>query len=168
MILLAYIDTRPFLFVIGLPLFIGLALLGCWLTGRPFGKGKVSLMAALIFTALFTFFLTGFGPFVDQKETRQYLMTFEIKPGSASGMTESEVVLSFVNFPDYYIGHYSDELAAHLRKQADTRVIVLAEITSDYGKVRGTREVEIAGLRGWKSQDGYSGAKGSPERSPWD
>jgi len=167
MIVLAYIDTRPFLFVIGLPLFICLALLGCWLTARPFRKRSVSLVSALLFTALFTFFLTGFGPFVDQKETRSYQMTWEIKPGPAGGTTESEVVLSFVDFPGYYVGHFSDELAAHLRKQDETRVTALVEITSDYGKVRGTREMEIAGLRGWRSQDGYSGANGSPGRSPW-
>ena len=168
--LLAYIDTRPFFFGIGLPLFIGLALLCCWLTGRTFKKRSVSLVAALLFTALFTFFLTGFGPFVDQKETRSLQMTWEVKPGPDSGTTESEVVLAFVDFPGYHVGHFSDELAAHLRKQGKSKVTVLVETTSDYGKIRGTREIEIEGLRGWKSQNGYSGYSGandSPERSPW-
>jgi hypothetical protein len=167
MIVLAYIDPSPFLFVIGLLLFIGLALLGCRLTARQFKKRSVSLASALLFTALFTFFLTGFGPFIDQKDTRQYQMTWEIKPGPVGGTTESEVVLSFVEFPGYYVGHFSDELATHLRKQGETRGTALVEITSDYGKVRGTREIEIAGLRGWESQDGYSGANGSPGRAPW-
>jgi len=166
--ILAYIDPRPFLFVIGMPLFIGLTLLGCWLTGKKFRKGKVSLLAALFFTALFAFFLTGIGPFVDQKETRQYLMTWEIKPNQASRNNESEVVLSFVDYPGHYVGIYSNEVADHLRHRGEPRVSVLFEITSDYGKVRGTREIEIAGLRDWKSVDGYSAATGSPARSPWD
>ncbi len=168
MTLFAYIDVRPFLFVGGLPLFIGLSLLVCWLAKTRFKKWNVALLSALIFTALFTLFLTGVGPFVDQKETREYMMTWEIKSTPSNGMKESEVVLSFVDFPSHYIGEYSDEMAAYLRKKGDRKVKVVFEVTSDYGKVRGFHETEIAGLTGWKSEWGYAGVSGSPSKSPWD
>jgi predicted PurR-regulated permease PerM len=167
MTLLAYIDVRPFLFIGGLPLFIGLSLLVCWLAKARFKKGNVTLFSALLFTVLFTFFLTGVGPFIDQKEVREYMMTWETKPRPSNGMKESEVVLTFVDFPGHYIGEYSDELAAHLRDKGKQPVKVVFEVTSDYGRVRGFHETEIGGLRGWKSEWGYAGSSGSPAKSPW-
>ncbi len=165
---LAYIDVRPLLFIGGLSFFIGLALLLCWLAKAKFQKRKVAILSALLFTALFTLFLTSVGPFVDQKETREYMMTWEIKPSPSTGMKESEVVLSFVDFPGHYIGEYSDELAAYLRENGEPDVKVLFEVTSDYGKVRGFNETEIAGLRSWKSEWSYAGSSGSPSKSPWE
>jgi len=167
MTLLAYFDVRQFLFIGGLPLFIGLSLLVCWLAKTGFKKWKVTLFSALIFITLFTLLLTGVGPFVDQKQTREYWMTWEIKPAPSNGMKESEVVLSFVDFPGHYIGEYSDVLATHLRQKGDRKVKVVFEVTSDYGKVRGFHETEIDGLREWKSEWGYAGASGSPKKSPW-
>jgi hypothetical protein len=168
MTLLAYTDIRPILFLAGLPLFIGLAVLVCSITGAKFQKRKVALFSSLLFVGLFTFFLTGAGPFVDQKETREYWMTWEIKPGPSQGMKESEVVLSFVDFPGHYIGIYSDQLAAHLPTLVSKKVKVVFEITSDYGKVRGFKETEIAGLKNWSSEWGYAGSIGTPSKSPWD
>jgi len=167
MTLLAYIDVRPFLFIGGLPLFIGLSLLVCWLANTRFKKGNVTLFSALLFTVLFTLFLTGVGPFIDQEEVREYMMSWETKPSSSNGMKESEVVLTFVDFPGHYIGEYSDELAAHLRDKGKQPVKVVFEVASDYGRVRGFHETEIGGLRGWKSEWGYAGSSGSPTKSPW-
>jgi len=117
MIPIAYIDVRPFIFVGGLPLFIGITLLAVWLLGLKWKKGKVSLISSLIFTGLFTLFLTGIGPFVDQKEIREYEMTWSIaQTPSTRGMKEAEVILRFVEFPQHAIGDYSDELAAFLRE----------------------------------------------------
>jgi hypothetical protein len=168
MILLGYIDVRPFLFVGGLPLFIGLSLLICWLAKTKFKKANVALISALLFTGLFTFLLTGVGPFIDQKEIREYMMTWEIKAGSTNGMKQSEIVLSFVDFPGHYIGEYSNELAAYLRDKGEQPVKVVFEVTSDFGKVRGFHEIEIAGLHEWESEWGYAGSTGSPRKSPWE
>lgn len=168
MIPLAYIDVRPFLFVGGLPLFIGIVLLAVWLLGLKWKKRKVSLISSLVFTGLFTLFLTGFGPFVDQKETREYEMTWSIaQTPSTRGMKEAEVVFRFVEFPQHSIGEYSDELAAYLQKNAEETVTAKFRVTYDYGKVRGYSVLEIAGLSGWKSEWGYGSVSGSPEDSPW-
>jgi hypothetical protein len=95
-------------------------------------------------------------------------MTWEIKPPPSDGMKEPEVVLSFVDFPDHYIGEFSDELAEHLRANGKEQVKVVFEIKSDYGKVRGFSETEIAGLKSWCSEGGYAGSRGAPSESPWD
>lgn len=170
MIFLGYIDARPFLFIGGLPFFIGLALLICRLAKTKFKRAHVVLLSSLLFTGLFTLLLTGIGPFMDQEETREYMMTWEIKPSASNGTKQSEVVLSFVDFPGHYIGQYSNELAAHLRDKGEQPVKVAFEVTSDYGKVRGYRETEIAGLREWggAKNKGYGGSRGSPRRSPWE
>lgn len=168
MTLLAYFDLRPLLFLVGLPLFLGLSFLVCKLARAKPSKGKIFLSSTLLITALFTLFLTGFGPFVDQEETREYLMKWEVKTSPSNEKRESEIVLSFVDFPGHYIGEYSDELAAHLQEEGDREVTVVFEVTSDYGKVRGFNATEIGGLREWKSEWGYAGSSGSPEESPWD
>ncbi len=168
MTLLAYIDVRPLWFIGGLPLFIGLSMLLCWLAKARFKKSNATLFSALLFTVLFTFFLTGFGPFVDQKEVREYTMTWETKPRPSNGLKESEVVLTFVDFPSHFIGDYSDELAAHLQTQGQQSVKVVFEVISDYGRVRCFHQTEIGGLRSWKSEWGYAGSSGShPTKSPW-
>ena len=77
-------------------------------------------------------------------------MTWEIEPTRTNGINEPKVVLSFVEFPGYFIGGYSDEIAAHLRKNGEEKVKVIFEITSDYGKIRGYHETEIAGLESWR------------------
>lgn len=166
--LLAYIDLRPALFIGGLPLFIGLCLLLFRLAKTESRKGNVVIASGMLFTALFTFFLTGVGPFIGQEETREYMMTWDIKPSPSGETKESEVVLSFVDFPGHYIGVYSEELATYLRDKGDPRAKAVLLVTSDYGRVRGFHETEIAGLREWKSAGGYAGTAGSPSRSPWE
>jgi hypothetical protein len=166
--LLAYIDIRPFFFIGGLPLFVGLSLLVCRAAKTKLKKAKVAFLSAILFTGFFTLFLTGFGPFVDQKETRDYLMTWEIRPNPSNGMKESEIVLRFVDFPGHFIGNHSDELASHLRESGQQPVKVVFKVTSDYGRVRGFHATEIAGLREWKSEWGYSGSSGVLSKSPWD
>ena len=167
MILLGYIDVRPFLFVGGLPLFIGLSLFICWQTKTKFKKANVALISALLFTGLFTLLWTGIGPFIDEKETREYMMTWEIKEDPTNGMKQSEIVLSF-DFPGHFIGEYSNELAAYLSDKGEQPVKVVFEVTSDYGKVRGFLETEIAGLHEWESEWRYSGSSGYPRKSPWE
>ncbi len=168
MIPLAYIDVRPFIFIGGLPLFIGIVLLVGWLIGLKWKKGKVSLISFLIFTGLFTLFATSYGPFVDNKEMREYEMTWSIKTTPSRGMKESEIILRFVEFPHYVVGEYSDELATHLRENAGDKITARIRVTSDYGNVRGYSVREIAGLSGWKSEWGYASVSGFPEKSPWD
>ncbi|MGB0580934.1 MAG: hypothetical protein ACPGVU_14630 [Limisphaerales bacterium] len=164
--LLAYIDLRPLLFIVGLPVFVGFSLLVC--RAAKAKKLSVMLLSGVWFTILFTVFLTGIGPFIGQKETREFMMTWEIKPSSPGEWKESEVVLKFVDFPDHFIGEHSDQLAAHLRDQGERVVKVVFEITSDYGTVRGYHGTEIAGLRDWKSEWGYGGTRGEASHSPWD
>jgi len=168
MTLLAYIDVRPLLFVGGLSLFIGLSLLISGLRKTKFKLANVVVISALLFTGLFTFLLTGAGPFINQKETREYMMTWKIKASPTNGMKQSEIVLSFVDFPGHYIGEYSNELAAYLHDKGEQPVKVVFEVTSDYGNVRGFHETEIAGLHEWESESGYAGSSGSPARSPWE
>lgn len=164
--ILAYIDIRPFLFVIGLPVVILLAILVCWIVKARISKWRVALFTTATFAGLFGFFL--YGPFINQTETREHIMTWAIEPTPLNRINEPKVILSFVEFPDYFIGGYSDEIAAHLKKNGEDKVNVIFEITSDYGKVRGYSATEIAGLKNWRWIDGFGGSRGSPERSPWD
>ena len=164
---LAYIDVRPLLFLAGLPLFIVFTLSVCKLVRAEINRGKAVLISSLVFIGLFAFFLSGLGPFIDRKETREYLMTWAIKPPPSADVREAEVVFSFVDYPDHYFAEYSDELAAHLRSTRLAKVKVVFEVTSDYGRVRGYNQKEIAGLKEWHTAGGYGGSRGDPRQTPW-
>ena len=73
-----------------------------------------------------------------------------------------------MEFPEYYIGYHSSDLADHIKKNGKEEVKALIEITSDYGKVRGYSVLEIAGAKSWSKELSYGGSSGSPQRSPWD
>ena len=110
--ILAYIAIRPFLIVIGIPVVILIAILVCWITKARIAKWRVTLFATFSFAVLFGFFL--YGPFIGKTETREHIMTWAIEPTPSNRINEAKVILSFVEFPDYFIGGYSDEIAAHL------------------------------------------------------
>lgn len=166
--MLAYIDLRPFLFAGGLTLFVGLSLLVACMANRRVRKAQVTLYSALLFTALFTFFLTEFGPFCGRVSTCRHSMNWQIDPHPPSAHGQAEVVLSFADAEGHYVGEFSDQLADHLRKQGQQPVQAIFEVTRDYGRMRGFRMIEVEGLRGWTSRWGYAGATGTPARSPWD
>ena len=165
--IIAYIDIRPFLFAIGLLVVISLTIIGCWIANAKIAKWRVTLLATATFAGLFGFLF--YGPFIGQTEKREHIMTWAIvEPTSTNGINESKVVLTFVKFPNFFIGGYSDEVAAHLKKNGEDKVSVIFEITSDYGKFRGYRVTEIAGLKSWRWIDSFSGVSGAPKKSPWD
>lgn len=168
MTLCAYIDVRPWLFLVGLPIFIALTVLGCRLARARLSAIRAGIVSALAFIGLFTVFLTDYGPFLGETERREYLMTWEIRSPQSDNQKAPEVVLSFVDFPGHHIGEYSEFLADHLETQASDNVNVVFEVTLNYGKVKGFNPIEISGLTHWRSEGSYAGVSGSPSRSPWE
>ena len=167
MLLLAYFETRPYIFVGLFPIFLLLIMALYKVMKFNLSFRQVAPYTVIAYIVLFTFFLTGFGPFFNQQSYREYPMKWEVKE-FASIKKEQEVILSFLDFPGHYIGEYSDELAKHLVQNKQDQVRVVFSVTSSYGQVRGFNPVEVAGLRNWKSEWAYAGTKGSPSRSPWD
>tara|TARA_B110000438_G_scaffold169098_1_gene161580 strand:+ start:229 stop:747 length:519 start_codon:yes stop_codon:yes gene_type:complete len=172
-VIFAYIDTRPFLFVLGIPIVILLTFLGCAIVKSRVRRWKASAGTLILYVLLFAFFL--YGPFIGQTKTREYMMSWEIKPphlhGEANQGTQikvPEVIFSFIEFPEHFIGYHSIELADHLKTNGKDEVKALIEITSDYGKVRGYSVLEIVGAKSWPNEGIFGGSSGSPQRSPWD
>tara|TARA_B110000014_G_C20118926_1_gene592028 strand:- start:62 stop:580 length:519 start_codon:yes stop_codon:yes gene_type:complete len=172
-VIFAYIDTRPFLFVLGIPIVILLTFLGCAIVKSRVRRWKASAGTLILYVLLFAFFL--YGPFIGQTKTREYMMSWEIKPphlhGEANQGTQikvPEVIFSFIEFPEHFIGYHSIELADHLKTNGKDEVKALIEITSDYGKVRGYNVLEIVGAKSWPNEGIFGGSSGSPQRSPWD
>jgi len=78
------------------------------------------------------------------------------------------VELSFAEFPGHFISHHSEDLAQHLQAIGKDKVPVVFEITRNYGRTKGYSEIEIAGLKTWRSDFSSGGTRGEPEQSPWD
>jgi len=101
----------------------------------------------------------------DNKTRTVFQMRWEDR-GVANDFKESEVVLSFVDYPGNHVGIFSNELAGYLRTRGTQPVEVEFELTKDLGCMRGFHEVRVGELASWKSVGGYAGGRGDSE-SPW-
>ena len=184
--LLAYIDTRPLIFVAG-----WLLVLLLWLGARKIRgyRGPMLFSAVAIhlgYGGLFILLATGWGPFVDQKEVRTMPMQWQIHEESPTeadrismegmaGMAEEnvsdpQVILQFVSHPNHRLNMFSKDLASHLQALEQDTISVTFEITRDYGRMRGFSTLDIAGLKQWDtSRSFYEVTGGGSENSdPWD
>ena len=166
--ILAYVDVRPILFILGLLVL----LLGVYIFCRNKKKKdkfrKIFGQSFCVYVGLFTFFLTEIGPFVGQRDTREFIMTWKLVEEENSYYDEPHVVLEFKDFPGNRIGHYSQELFVHLEAQGTNEIKAVFSTVSDYGNVRDYSAENIAGLKEWSRKWSYGGTSGSPTSSPWD
>ncbi len=187
--LLAYIDTRPLIFVAG-----WLLVLLLWLGARKIRgyRGPMLLSAVAIhlgYGGLFILLATGWGPFVDQKEVRTMPMQWQIREESPTeadrismegmaGMAEEnvsdpQVILQFVSHPNHRLNMFSKDLASHLQALEQDTIPVTFEITRDYGRMRGFSTLDIAGLKQWDASRSFyevsgGGSDESENSDPWD
>ena len=187
--LLAYIDTRPLIFVAG-----WLLVLLLWLGARKIRgyRGPMLLSAVAIhlgYGGLFILLATGWGPFVDQKEVRTMPMQWQIREESPTeadrismegmaGMAEEnvsdpQVILQFVSHPNHRLSMFSKDLASHLQALEQDIISVTFEITRDYGRMRGFSTLDIAGLKQWDASRSFYEVSGgrsdeSENSDPWD
>jgi hypothetical protein len=159
--MLAFVDLRPWLVLLGLPVGALLALVVALVARRPWRRGRAAALGATGAAVLLLFLL--YGPFVGRtvQETRR--MTWRIERGR-EGFAQAEVILGFKDEPGRWVGDFSDQLADHLMRRGEPEVSVVFEWTVDYGMKRGFRLKEVAGLRGWASEWSYAGgpAAGGP------
>ena len=186
--LLAYIDTRPLIFVAG-----WLLVLLLWLGARKIRgyRGPMLLSAVAIhlgYGGLFILLATGWGPFVDQKEVRTMPMQWQIREESPreadrismegmAGMAEEnvsdpQVILQFVSHPNHRLNMFSKDLASHLQALEQDTISVTFEITRDYGRMRGFSTLDIAGLKQWDTSRSFyevsgGGSDESENSDPW-
>lgn len=154
--MLAFVDLRPWLVVLALPVGGIVAWLVAMLARRPWRRGRVAVLGAAGSAVLLLFLL--YGPFVGRtvEETRR--MTWQIDRGR-EGFAQAEVILRFVDEPGPYIGDFSNQLAEHLTRRGEREVSVVLEWTLDYGMRRGFQMKEVAGLRHWQSEWSYAGGQ---------
>ena len=166
--ILAYVDVRPILFILGvLVLLLGVYIF-CRIKKKKDKFRKIFGLSFCAYVGLFTFFLTEISPFVGQRDTREFIMTWKLVEEENSNYDQPHVRLEYQDFPGHRIGHYSQELLDHLEAQGTNEIEVIFSTVSDYGNVRGYSAEIIAGLREWSSEWSYGGTSGSPTSSPWD
>ena len=187
--LLAYIDTRPLIFVAG-----WLLVLLLWLVARKIRgyRGPMLLSAMAIhlgYGGLFILLATSWGPYVNQKEVRTMPMQWQIREESPTeggrismpGMTgiaeenasAPQVILQFVSHPNHRLNMFSKDLASHLQALEQDIISVTFEITRDYGRMRGFSTLDIAGLKQWDASRSFyevsgGGSDESENSDPWD
>ena len=166
--ILAYVDVRPYLFILGVFLLLVGSFIYCRVKKKKGKFGKIFGLSFFIYVVLFTFFLTETGPFIGQRDTREFIMTWKLVEEKNTNYKQPHVRLEYKDFPGHRIGHYSQELLDHLEAQGTDEIKAVFSTVADYGKVRGYSAQSIAGLREWSEEWSYGGTSGSPISSPWD
>ena len=163
--ILAYIDTRPFLYLGGIPIAMFVAWIIAHAARRRFASPGFLISTFAIYTVLFLFIFAG--PFVGRESIETFDMTWTVAETPSQGQEEAEVILTFVKHPNCSVGEFSDELAGYLREKNETVVPVSFGVTRDFGRVRGFHMTKVADLTKWKSAYGYYSSSGSGTDSPW-
>jgi hypothetical protein len=158
------VDFRPFLFLIGLPL---VALIACsirWFAPRPVRWIAALLSVLSIYSAVFWFVF--YGPFVGVEQNMTFPMTWRMGEPGYQASKQAHVLLQFRDYPDHHVGIFSDDVAHYLRGLGSDVVDVTFEVTTDWGRTRGFREVRIGNLTSWRSEGEYAGCIGSVGQAP--
>jgi len=117
-------------------------------------------------------------------------MTWQYGEPAPEWPSAQHVVLTFVEYPDHYVGIYSSDLGDYLETLPGSRVRVEFEVSPVFGGMHGAdwinplkildlvigrlrgsvwyHEVRIGNLTQWRSAFSYSGHKGNVKPSPWD
>ena len=120
--ILAYVDVRPILFILGVFLLLIGASIYCLVKKKRGKFGKILGLSFCLYTALFTFFLTEIGPFIGQRNTREFMMTWKLVEEENSNYDQPHVRLEYKDFPGHRIGHYSQELLDHLEAKGTDEI----------------------------------------------
>jgi len=123
-----------------------------------------SITAATLLTLLIISFIA-----VDVTTLEPFEMTWRYEPFPKRPDLK-HIILTFVDFPNYYIGIYSSDLGRYLESLPADHVTVVFEVTRDLGGVRGYQEVQIGDLRKWHEGGGHGGRKGNynpNDPTPW-
>lgn len=127
--------------------------------------GRMKLISPILIAALYLFVIySSWNLFTDRKHRQTFSMSWNDK-GNVNQYNESEVVLHFQDFPEQYIGIFSNDVANYLKNHTYNNLLVTFEVTSDFGCMRGFHEVQIGDLHHWKSAWGYGSITESA--SPW-
>ena len=114
------------------------------------------------------FFFIFFGPFVDVKRNKTFEMNWELGEPVKEYPGDTHVILTFTRYPNHFTGYYSSELADYLKSKGKKTVDVTFEVTSDFGKMRGYREVRFGDhVLKRAPANSYGGDRGLYLPSPW-
>lgn len=128
---LAYIDVRPIILVIAIPLL----LICAWICRRyfHFRNSYVAIAALWLFAFLTIYQFILYGPFVDQKRVVHAAATFKVREGGTSPVVE----FLFKELPFGGLRTSDRDILAHVREIKALDVDIAVEITFDFGKPRG-------------------------------
>ncbi|MDA0935402.1 MAG: hypothetical protein O3C51_18300 [Planctomycetota bacterium] len=109
---IAYINTKPYVFLAGALLLAVCALGLRERSGWQWSRLQVVAVAELVFVAAFVVFWTELGPFVGQRVRAEHRLVWTIEAVVPGG--EAVVELTFIEHPGRFLAIAAQELASHL------------------------------------------------------
>jgi hypothetical protein len=162
--MLAYASLLHFV-LIGNLLLVGIAGAVAALTsGR---RRRWALVITLLILILSVVFWGSLFLFTGVKREIGFDMTWSYGNPAEHCPQSKHIILRFKCCPNHAVGIYSPDLGDYLETLPSHDVHVVFEITTDFGRMRGFNELQIAGLRSWQTCDSYYSVSGDSEPSPW-
>jgi hypothetical protein len=129
--MLAYIDLRPWILIIGIPLMF----IGAWLFCRLIRPraGYVTILALLLFGFLAAYQFVLYGPFIDQHRVTSTPARWTIR----NDLSPPKVAFVFTELPYQSLLTSDKDVLAHIANLKTDTVIVSVELTYDFGQNRG-------------------------------
>ena len=95
--ILAYVDVRSILFILGeLVLLLGVYIF-CRIKKKKRKFRKIFGLSFCVYVGLFTFFVTEVGPFIGQRDTREFIMTWKLAEEENANYDQPHVCLLYTS-----------------------------------------------------------------------
>ena len=129
--MLAYIDVRPWILIIAIPLLF----IGAWLFRRLFRPqtGYVTILVLLLFGFLAAYQFVLYGPFIDQHRVIATPAKWTVR----NDLSPPKVVFTFSELPFQGIVTGDRDVFAHVNSLKTDTVTMSVELFYDFGRVRG-------------------------------
>jgi hypothetical protein len=129
--MLAYIDVRPWILIIAIPLLF----IGAWLIRRRFRPqaGYITILSLLLFGFLAAYQFILYGPFIDQHRVVSTPATWTVR----NDLSPPKVAFTFTKLPYGGLLTSDRDVLAHVSNLKSDTVSVSVELTYDFGRNRG-------------------------------
>lgn len=146
--MIAYVSMLPFFGCFNLIVIGGVATFALVLAFKS-GKWKAAWLAVSSVVFISVLWWASVFLFTGVKHQVAHDMTWSYGPNEQGRPGDEHIILRYKKDPRQHVGIISKDLAQYLESRHSPDVRVIFEITTDFGRMRGYRVIQIGERRAW-------------------